>query len=326
MNAYDFDASPGGSSAGSGVATSMAFATAAIGTETSGSILNPSQADSLVGVKTTHGLDPDRRDPSARARASTCPARWRARLPTPRPSSGALTGGDYTTGLSPTALEGVRLAYDTDARGSLGDDELALFDDGDRAPRAARRDGRRRSRTRCRSSRADASWRAIPNEFKASLNRYLAEEMPSAEREDARRHRRVQPPAPRPDEVRPGPARGLEPVAGARGALPGAGRADPRDRARGDRPRAGRGGRGRDHHAGPRARERRRGSRLPDGDRAARVPGGRHASPSGSQLPRADEQRARPARLCLRLRAGRARARPADRREPRARAGPCAAP
>lgn len=46
----------GGSSAGSGSAIAADFATAAIGTETSGSILSPSSQNSLVGIKPTVGL------------------------------------------------------------------------------------------------------------------------------------------------------------------------------------------------------------------------------------------------------------------------------
>jgi len=48
--------SPGGSSAGSGAAMAAVFAAAAIGTETSGSILSPSNQNSLVGIKPTVGL------------------------------------------------------------------------------------------------------------------------------------------------------------------------------------------------------------------------------------------------------------------------------
>ncbi|WML38427.1 amidase family protein [Neobacillus sp. OS1-2] len=46
----------GGSSAGSGAAIAANFAAAAVGTETSGSILNPSCQNSLVGIKPTVGL------------------------------------------------------------------------------------------------------------------------------------------------------------------------------------------------------------------------------------------------------------------------------
>ena len=47
---------PSGSSAGSGAASAAAFAAITIGTETSGSILSPSFANSIVGIKPTVGL------------------------------------------------------------------------------------------------------------------------------------------------------------------------------------------------------------------------------------------------------------------------------
>lgn len=46
----------GGSSSGSGTAVSACYATVAVGTETSGSILSPSSASSVVGLKPTVGL------------------------------------------------------------------------------------------------------------------------------------------------------------------------------------------------------------------------------------------------------------------------------
>ena len=57
LNAYgrrEFDT--GGSSSGSGVSMAANYAVAAIGTETSGSILSPSAKSSLVGLKPTVGL------------------------------------------------------------------------------------------------------------------------------------------------------------------------------------------------------------------------------------------------------------------------------
>ncbi|MGH2837886.1 MAG: amidase family protein [Thermoleophilaceae bacterium] len=179
LNAYDLENTPGGSSAGSGTAASMAFATAAIGTETSGSILNPSQAGSLVGVKTTHGListegilplAPSFDVPGPMARSVTDAATV----------LGALAGGDYTTDLSPAALEGVRLAYDSEARGGLGEEELALFDEG-----IARLERLGATVVGVDNSLSQFAGlpelAAIPNEFKASLNRYLSEEMPTAD-------------------------------------------------------------------------------------------------------------------------------------------------
>ncbi|MEK6975528.1 MAG: amidase family protein [Candidatus Thermoplasmatota archaeon] len=135
VNAYT-GGDPSGSSSGSGVAGSMAFAAITIGTETSGSILGPSDANSLVGVKPTVGLvsragiiplaanfdtpgpmgrhvedvalvlgavaGPDPLDPATAASASHLPA-----------------GNDYVARLSPHGLQGVRLGYDPNDDGEL---------------------------------------------------------------------------------------------------------------------------------------------------------------------------------------------------------------
>ncbi|MBR3151585.1 MAG: hypothetical protein IKF46_06330 [Erysipelotrichaceae bacterium] len=53
---YGEDVDPLGSSTGSGVAASMSFAAVTVGTETSGSIISPSSANSVVGLKPTVGL------------------------------------------------------------------------------------------------------------------------------------------------------------------------------------------------------------------------------------------------------------------------------
>ncbi len=55
-NPYVLDRTPSGSSSGSGAAIAANFATAAIGTETDGSIVSPSSICSLVGIKPTMGL------------------------------------------------------------------------------------------------------------------------------------------------------------------------------------------------------------------------------------------------------------------------------
>ncbi len=55
-NPYIVDRNPCGSSAGSGAAISANLCTAAIGTETNGSIVCPSSANGIVGIKPTVGL------------------------------------------------------------------------------------------------------------------------------------------------------------------------------------------------------------------------------------------------------------------------------
>ena len=56
MAAYYPGQDPSGSSSGSGVSSSIGLALAALGTETSGSILSPSDVNNLVGIKPTVGL------------------------------------------------------------------------------------------------------------------------------------------------------------------------------------------------------------------------------------------------------------------------------
>jgi amidase len=58
LNANDTSQGPSGSSSGSGAAADAALATLTIGTETSGSIISPSTAQSLVGLRPTVGLVP----------------------------------------------------------------------------------------------------------------------------------------------------------------------------------------------------------------------------------------------------------------------------
>src|SRR6185503_2240733 len=55
-NPYALDRNPCGSSSGSGAAVAANLSTAAIGTETDGSIVCPSSANGLVGIKPTVGL------------------------------------------------------------------------------------------------------------------------------------------------------------------------------------------------------------------------------------------------------------------------------
>src|SRR3954464_8582229 len=129
VNAYD-NGDPSGSSSGSGVGASLALADATIGTETSGSILGPSLANSDVGLKPTPGID---------SRAGIIPLAHRFDVPGPivrnvtdaavilgaiagfdpddpataEADSHLPAGRDFTRGLGPDALKGVRLAYST---------------------------------------------------------------------------------------------------------------------------------------------------------------------------------------------------------------------
>ncbi|KTD85119.1 amidase family protein [Paenibacillus etheri] len=56
LNPYNISTPTGGSSAGSAVAVTCNFCTVSVGTETSGSILNPGNLGSIIGIKPTVGL------------------------------------------------------------------------------------------------------------------------------------------------------------------------------------------------------------------------------------------------------------------------------
>ena len=55
-NPYDLNRNPGGSSGGTGAAIAASFAAAGMGSETCGSIVNPSSHNNLVGLRGTQGL------------------------------------------------------------------------------------------------------------------------------------------------------------------------------------------------------------------------------------------------------------------------------
>jgi len=107
-NPYALDRNPCGSSSGTGASIAASFAAVGIGTETDGSIVCPSSACSLVGVKPTLGLidgagiipiahSQDTAGPMARTVADAA-----ALL-------GALTGREYGTSLNPAGLRGARI-------------------------------------------------------------------------------------------------------------------------------------------------------------------------------------------------------------------------
>lgn len=184
-NPYALDRNPCGSSSGSGAAVAANLCAAAIGTETDGSIVCPSSANSLVGIKPTVGLirgsgiipiahSQDTAGPMTRtvrdgaiilgALASTNPREHTNRLPAPV---------DYTQYLDKDGLRGMRLGIArkhfgfNDRVDKLMNDLLAemkkmgamLVDPAD-IPTSGKFD--------------DSEFEVLLYEFKADLNAYLA--------------------------------------------------------------------------------------------------------------------------------------------------------
>jgi amidase len=154
-NAYKYEWSPSGSSSGSGVAASMALAAATVGTETSGSILSPSNANSIVGIKPTVGLvsragilplapsfdtaGPMVRNVTDAAVMLEVLAGRDKRDPATADSKGQTPKGrNYSRFLQEKALKGARLGFSADDRDDLSEGERAVFN---RALRNLRKQG-----------------------------------------------------------------------------------------------------------------------------------------------------------------------------------------
>ncbi len=122
-NPYSLERSPSGSSSGSAAAVGANLAAAALGTETDGSILSPSNACGLVGIKPTVGLvsragvipishSQDTAGPMARTVADAAALLTAIAGPDPRdPATQASAGrtADYARHLNPDGLRGARI-------------------------------------------------------------------------------------------------------------------------------------------------------------------------------------------------------------------------
>lgn len=125
-NPYELSRNPCGSSAGSGVAVSANLCVIAIGTETNGSIVCPSNNNGIVGIKPTVGLisrsgiipisdTQDTGGPMARSvkDAATCLGALTAADPNDAKTqvTGRVAHNDYTQFLTPDGISGKRIGY-----------------------------------------------------------------------------------------------------------------------------------------------------------------------------------------------------------------------
>ncbi|WP_183061918.1 amidase family protein [Motilibacter peucedani] len=140
LNPYDTSVTPSGSSSGTGAGIASGMAAVGIGTETSGSILSPSNANSLAGIKPTVGLvsrtgiipisaSQDTAGPMGRHVydvAAELTAMTGVDPADPATASSApYAGTDYTKALSTTALQGARIGVQDP--GVLSPDQDALW-------------------------------------------------------------------------------------------------------------------------------------------------------------------------------------------------------
>ena len=188
-NPYALDRNPSGSSSGSGAAAAANLCAGAIGTETDGSIVSPSNNCSLVGIKPTLGLasrsgiipiahSQDTPGPMCRTVADA--ALLLSAITGTDPSDPASKAGagkgktDYTKFLDPKGLEGARIGVPR--KGLYGQSAAA-----DRLVEAAIADMKRLGAIivdpadiETTSAFEKTELEVLLYEFKADLNQYLA--------------------------------------------------------------------------------------------------------------------------------------------------------
>jgi amidase len=194
-NPYALDRNPSGSSSGSAVAVSANLAAVAIGTETDGSIVSPSNNNGLVGIKPTLGLvsrtgivpiahSQDTAGPMARtvADAATVLGAIAGADSADAITSAAATKGqhDYRASLDPNGLKGARL-------GVVRQKLMGYSPAADAAMAAAIADLKRLGATIVDPADVptlgkfdDSELEVLLFEFKTDLNKYLGWLGPSA--------------------------------------------------------------------------------------------------------------------------------------------------
>jgi len=190
-NPYALDRNPSGSSSGSGVAVAANLAAAAIGTETDGSIVSPSNNNSLVGIKPTLGLlsrsgivpiahSQDTAGPMTRTVADAAAllaamAGVDAEDPATRAGRGGRTPQtDYASALDPNGLRGARIGIVRNKLFGYSPPADALADS---AIAVMKRQGATivdPVRIPTLGTFGDSEFEVLLFEFKADLNKYLA--------------------------------------------------------------------------------------------------------------------------------------------------------
>ena len=194
LNPYFLNRNPCGSSSGSGVAVSAGIAPLAIGTETNGSIVCPSSINGIVGVKPTIGLvsragivpiahTQDTAGPMARtvadAAAMLGALTGRDALDDATQASEGLSHADYTQFLDRDALRGARIGLLREYWGQHGGID-SLLDESASAMRGAGAELIDIRELPGIETTNRPGFELMLFEFKADLNRYLADLGPEA--------------------------------------------------------------------------------------------------------------------------------------------------
>jgi amidase len=188
-NPYALDRNPCGSSSGSGASVSANFCAAAVGTETNGSVVCPSSANSVVGIKPTVGLvsrsgivpishSQDTAGPMCRTVADAAAmlsamAGMDERDPATRNARGHIEE-DYTRFLDPDGLSGVRIGVPRERYTGYSEETERIFEDALQAMRDAGAEIVDPADIPTAGDMNQPSFQVLLYEFKADLNKYLS--------------------------------------------------------------------------------------------------------------------------------------------------------
>jgi amidase len=194
-NPYVLDRNPCGSSSGTGASISANLAAVGVGTETDGSIVCPSSANGLVGIKPTLGLvsrsgivpishSQDTAGPMARTVADAAAllallSGVDARDPATADSRGKTPTDAYASVLRPDSLRGTRIGVSRNFFG-FSDAVDRVMDEAIAAMKSAGATIVDPANIETASKLGDAENEVLTFEFKADLNAYLAALGPSA--------------------------------------------------------------------------------------------------------------------------------------------------
>ncbi|NNG16567.1 MAG: amidase [Gemmatimonadales bacterium] len=195
LSPYALDRNPCGSSSGTGAAIAASFATVGVGTETDGSVVCPSGANSLVGIKPTLGLvsrsgiipiahSQDTAGPMARTvtdaailLGAMAGADARDALTVSNEGKGS---SDYTQFLDPGGLKGARIGVARKRFFGYSDSADRLVNDAIEVMRGLGAEIVDPADIPRVGDYDDAEFTVLLYEFKADLNAYLADLGPNA--------------------------------------------------------------------------------------------------------------------------------------------------
>lgn len=194
-NPYVLDRNPCGSSSGSGASVSANYCAGAVGTETNGSIICPSSANSVVGIKPTVGLasrsgiipiahSQDTAGPMARTVADAA-ALLSAITGVDQRDPATREGrehvqADYTRFLDPDGLRGARIGLPRERYFGFSAEADRIMEDAIQALRDAGAEIIDPADIPNAGEINRPSYQVLLYEFKADLNKYLADLGPSA--------------------------------------------------------------------------------------------------------------------------------------------------